>query len=41
MALRKRGNSWQIDYVDPNGKRIRVSFEKKREAEAELASVFL
>ena len=32
----KRGNAWQIDYTDPQGKRIRISFEKKKEAEAEL-----
>ncbi len=35
--LRKRGKSWQIDYLDPTGKRIRKTFEKKKEAEAELA----
>jgi hypothetical protein len=32
----KSGVSWQIDYYDPNGKRIRQSFEKKKDAEAEL-----
>jgi integrase len=40
MAIRKRegknGVSWQIDYLDPNGKRIRQSFKKKKDAEAEL-----
>jgi integrase len=36
MALRKRGDSWQIDYIDPNGKRVRQSFKKKGEATAEL-----
>jgi hypothetical protein len=36
MAIRKRGNSYQIDYIDPNGKRVRKSFSKKKEAEAEL-----
>lgn len=40
MAIRKRqgknGASWQIDYFDPNGKRIRQSFKKKKDAEAEL-----
>lgn len=35
--VRKRGKSWQIDYLDPTGKRIRKTFEKKKEAEAELA----
>ena len=34
--VRKRGNSYQIDYFDPNGKRIRKSFMKKKDAEAEL-----
>ena len=28
--------SWQIDYFDPTGKRIRQSFKKKKDAEAEL-----
>ena len=27
--VRKRGTGWQIDYFDPNGKRIRKSFKKK------------
>jgi Uri superfamily endonuclease len=35
--VKKRGNSWQIDYTDPKGKRIRKAFKKKKEAEAELA----
>lgn len=35
--IRKRGKTWQIDYIDPNGKRIRQSFKKKKDAEAELA----
>jgi len=34
--VRKRGSAWQIDYFDPSGKRIRKSFEKKKDAEAEL-----
>ena len=34
--IRKRGNSYQIDYFDPNGKRFRKSFSKKKDAEAEL-----
>ncbi len=37
MAIRKRGQTWQIDYIDPVGKRVRKSFKKKKEAEAELA----
>lgn len=28
--------SWQLDYFDPNGKRIRKSFKLKKHAEAEL-----
>jgi hypothetical protein len=40
MAVRKRdgkkGASWQIDYLDPNGRRVRRSFKKKKDAEAEL-----
>lgn len=35
--VRKRGATWQIDYFDPHGNRIRKSFKRKREAEAELA----
>ncbi|PKN30499.1 MAG: hypothetical protein CVU64_03140 [Deltaproteobacteria bacterium HGW-Deltaproteobacteria-21] len=34
--IRKRGDSYQIDYTDPNGKRVRMSFSKKKDAEAEL-----
>lgn len=34
--VRKRGNSYQIDYFNPQGKRVRKSFAKKKEAEAEL-----
>jgi integrase len=34
--IRKRGNSYQIDYFDPNGKRVRKSFRKRKNAEAEL-----
>jgi integrase len=36
MAIRKRGNSWQIDYLDPGGKRVRQSFKTRKEAAAEL-----
>jgi len=35
-TVRKRGDSWQIDYFDPNGKRVRQSFKKKKDAGAEL-----
>jgi integrase len=34
--IRKRGSAYQIDYFDPTGKRIRKSFKKRKEAEAEL-----
>jgi integrase len=36
MAIRKRGDSWQIDYLDPTGKRVRKSFKKKKDGVAEL-----
>ena len=36
MAIRKRGKGWQIDYFDPHGKRIRLSFKKKKDAISEL-----
>ncbi len=36
MPVRKRGKKWMIDYYDPTGKRIRESFDKKKDAEAEL-----
>jgi integrase len=32
----KKGVSWQIDYFDPTGKRVRQSFKLKKDAEAEL-----
>ena len=32
----KKGVSWQIDYFDPNGKRVRQSFKKKKDAVEEL-----
>jgi integrase len=35
-TIRKRGKTYQIDYFDPNGKRIRKSFKKRKDAEAEL-----
>ena len=34
--VKKRANSYQIDYIDPHGKRVRLSFSKKKDAEAEL-----
>jgi len=34
--IRKRGKGYQIDYFDPTGKRVRKSFKKKKDAEAEL-----
>jgi len=34
--IRRRGNSYQIDYFDPAGKRVGKSFTKKKDAEAEL-----
>jgi hypothetical protein len=37
MAIRKRGDGWQIDYFDPTGKRVRRNFKKKKDAENELA----
>jgi len=37
MAIRKVGNSYQIDYYDPSGKRIRKRFKLKKDAVAELA----
>lgn len=36
-TIRKRGEVYQIDYFDPSGKRVRKSFKRKKEAEAELA----
>lgn len=38
MAIRKRCNSWQIDYLDPGGKRVRQSFKTRKEAVAELGN---
>jgi len=35
-TIRKRGNTYQIDYFDPTGKRVRQSFKKRKDAEAEL-----
>ena len=34
--VKKRGNSYQIDYLDPHGKRVRLAFKKKKDALAEL-----
>jgi integrase len=35
-TIRKRGKGYQIDYFDPTGNRVRKSFRKKKDAEAEL-----
>jgi integrase len=35
-TIRKRGKGYQIDYCDPTGKRVRKSFKKKKDAQAEL-----
>jgi integrase len=32
----KKKTTWQIDYIDPNGKRIRQMFKMRKEAAAEL-----
>ncbi len=46
MAIRKivspktRKTSWQIDYLEPDGKRIRKTFKKKKDAVAEHSKVF-
>ena len=32
----KKGVTWQIDYIDPHGKRVRQMFKKRKEATAEL-----
>ena len=38
MVSTKTGKvSWQIDYLDPDGKRIRKNFKKQKEAKAHLA----
>ena len=34
----KKGVSWRIDYIDPYGKRVRMMFKKKKDAEMELAA---
>ena len=37
MVSAKTGNiSWQIDYLDPDGKRIRKNFKKQKDAKAHL-----
>jgi integrase len=35
-AIRKRDNTYQIDYFDPSGQRVRESFKKRKDAEAGL-----
>ena len=37
-TIRKWGKGYQIDYFDPTGKRVRRSFKKKKDAEAELGN---
>ena len=37
-SIKKRGKTYQIDYYDPNGKRVRKSFKKRKDAETELAA---
>jgi integrase len=37
MAIRTRGNSHEIDYYDPSGKRVRKSFKTKDAAKKELS----
>jgi integrase len=37
-TIRKRGDAYQIDYYDPNGKRVRKTFKKKKDARNELAA---
>jgi len=43
MAIRKRVNkngvTWQVDYRDPQGKRVMKCFPKKADAEAYLGKV--
>ena len=34
----KRGVSWVIDYISPDGKRIRQSFKTRKQAQAELTA---
>ena len=34
----RRGVTWQIDYIDPAGKRVRESFKLKKDAEQELTA---
>jgi len=34
----KRGVSWVIDYVSPDGKRVRQSFKTRKQAQAELTA---
>lgn len=34
----KKGVSWMIDYTDPLGKRVRVSFKKRKKPRPSLPS---
>lgn len=39
MAIRRRGKTWQVDYTDITGKRVRQSgFKKKRRCRKFLCS---
>ncbi len=35
-TVRKRGKAYQIDYFDPTGRRMRRTFKRRKDAEAEL-----
>jgi integrase len=35
-TIRKRASRYQTDYYDPAGKRVRKTFKKRKDAEAEL-----
>jgi len=37
--VNKKGVSWQVDYYDPQGKRVMKCFRLKKDAEAYLAKV--
>ena len=38
MSIRRRGKTWQVDYTDITGKRVRQSgFKKKEDAENRMS----
>ena len=37
VSVKTGRESWQIDYLDPDGKRIRKNFKKRKDAKAHLA----